>query len=193
MGWTVESSDVLLADRWIHLTRERVVTERGAVLDPYYVLSYPDWAVTVAITADDRIVLVRQYRHGNASQSLELPGGCVDESDATPLDAALRELREETGFGGGRAEYIGSMAANPALQTNRLHVAVLLGAEKLAEPHLEHGEELSVDYLSVEEAVALVTRGGMEQGLHAAALMMALSRIGRLVLSGAKSVGNGEA
>lgn len=192
MAWTIETSEVMLSDRWIHLTRQKVVTEKGAVLDPYYVLTYADWAVTVAITPDDRVVLVRQYRHGTASQSLELPGGCVDQSDATPLHAALRELREETGFGGGRAEYLGSVAANPALQTNRLHIAVLHDAVKVAEPHLEQGEELVVDYLSVDDAVALAASGGMEQGLHAAALLMALSRIGRLVVKDRHSVGNGE-
>ena len=189
--WTTETSEIVISDRWIHLRRERVVTPKGAVLDPYYVLAYPDWAVTVAITPDDRVVLVRQYRHGTASVSLELPGGCLDATDASPLEGALRELREETGYGGGEAEYLGSMAANPALQTNRLHVAVMTGAIRVSDPHLEPGEELSVEYLPVDEAVRLAASGGMEQSLHVAALFMALARIGRLAVAGNESVGNG--
>ncbi len=178
--WTTETSEILISDRWIHLRRERVTTGRGAVLDPYYVLTYPDWAVTIALSEDQRLVMVRQYRHGTASISLELPGGCVDPEDASPLDGAIRELREETGYGGGEAVYLGSLAANPALQTNRIHVTAMLGARRIAEPKLEPGEDLSVELLAVEDAIRLAETGGMEQSMHVAALFLALSRLGRL-------------
>lgn len=180
--WTTETSEIVLSDRWIHVRRERVTTGRGTVLDPYYVLTYPDWAVTVAITPADEVVMVRQYRHGTASVSLELPGGCVDPSDATPLDAALRELREESGYGGGHADYIGGLAANPALQTNRIHVATLMDAVKTTEPHLEPGEDLSVELVPVADALRMAESGGMEQSMHVAALYMGLARLGRLGL-----------
>lgn len=180
--WTTEASEVLIEDRWIHLQKQRVRTPKGAVLDPYYLLTYSDWAVTVAITDADEVVLVRQYRHGTASVSLELPGGCVDPSDETPLHASLRELEEETGYGG-EGRYIGSLAANPALQTNRLHVALMTGAEKRHAPRLEHGEELSTVLMPVADAIALAASGGMEQSMHVAALFMALSHAGRLVPS----------
>ena len=181
-SWTTEERAVLISDRWIHLTRERVVTSKGAVLDPYYVISYTDWAVCVALTPDDRVVLVRQYRHGTGTVSLELPGGCVDPQDPSPHHAALRELSEETGYGGGETTYLGGLAANPALQTNRLHVSIATGVEPLHVQALEPGEELAVVLMPVAEVVALATSGGMEQSMHVAALLMALTRLGRLAL-----------
>ena len=182
-NWTTETSEVVISDRWIHLRRERVTTGRGTVLDPYYVLTYPDWAVAVALTPASEIVMVRQYRHGTANTALELPGGCVDPTDATPLDAALRELREETGYGGGEAVYLGSFAANPALQTNRLQMVVLTNAERLHEPHLEPGEDLTVELVPLADALRLAESGGMEQSMHVAALYVALSRIGLIGLA----------
>ncbi|MBB4063149.1 NUDIX hydrolase [Gellertiella hungarica] len=180
--WTVDRSDIVISDRWIHLRSERVTTGRGAVLDPYYVISYPDWAVCIALTEDDRLVMVRQYRHGTASIAPELPGGCVDPHDPSPAEAAARELMEETGYGGGELVHVGSMAANPALQTNRIQIALMTGARRLAEPQLEPGEELSVELVPLEEALSLAVSGGMEQSMHVAALFAAVAALGRLKL-----------
>ncbi len=181
--WTTDESAVLISDRILHLRRERVTTAKGAVLDPYYIMTYPDWAVTVALTERDELVMVRQYRHGTGTVSLELPGGCVDATDPSALHAAGRELLEETGYGGGKLDYVGSLAANPALQTNRLQVAVMTGARRQAEQALEHGEELSVELVPLREAMDLALSGGMEQSMHVAALFLALSSLGRLHLT----------
>ena len=97
--WTTLDSRLLIEDRWIRLRADRIRTATGAEIAPWYVLDYPDWAVAVAITPDDRLVMVRQWRHAARAWSLELPGGVVDATDASPLDAARRELLEETGYG----------------------------------------------------------------------------------------------
>ncbi|TWF54495.1 NUDIX hydrolase [Neorhizobium alkalisoli] len=95
--WSVLSSETVVKDRWIDLRAETCVTPSGQEIAPYYVLSYPDWVNIVAITADDEIVLVRQYRHGAADVFTEIPGGAVDAGDPDPVAAAKRELLEETG------------------------------------------------------------------------------------------------
>ena len=182
-SWTIERREVVLSDRWIHVESQSVRTARGDVLDPYYVLTYPDWAMCVALTEADELIMVRQYRHGTANVALELPGGCVDPEDASPEEAAARELLEETGYGGGTLVYIGALGANSALQTNRVQIAVMTGARLLAEPHLEPGEELSVECVPLARALELAVDGGMDQSMHVAALFMALARLGRLALS----------
>lgn len=180
--WTVERREVVLSDRWIHVEAQAVRTVRGDLLDPYYVLTYPDWAVCAALTDRDELVMVRQYRHGTGSVALELPGGCVDPEDASPEAAAARELLEETGYGGGTLHHVGSLGANSALQTNRIQIAVMTGARRIASPHLEAGEELSVELVPLADALRLAAGGGMEQSMHVAALFMALSALGRLSL-----------
>jgi 8-oxo-dGTP pyrophosphatase MutT (NUDIX family) len=98
--WTTTHSEILLEDRWIRLRADRLRTQQGVEIAPWYVLDYPDWCVVVALTEDQRLVLVRQWRHGAQSWSLELPGGVIDRTDRDPVAAAQRELQEETGYGG---------------------------------------------------------------------------------------------
>lgn len=181
--WTVERRDLVMSDRWIHVESQTVRTGRGTVLDPYYVLTYPDWAVCLALTEQDELVMVRQYRHGTASIALELPGGCVDPEDRSPEEAAARELLEETGYGGGHLTYIGALGANSALQTNRIQIAMMTGARRIAEPDLEPGEELHVELVPLAQALHMAVAGGMEQSMHVAALFTALAATGRLVLT----------
>jgi ADP-ribose pyrophosphatase len=80
----------------------------------------PDWVNVVAVTKHAEIVLVRQWRHGTEHVTLEIPGGMVDPGEA-PADAAVRELREETGFSGGTVSELGVVEPNPAFMSNRCH------------------------------------------------------------------------
>ena len=111
--WVVEDSRITYADRWLKVRTDRCVSPSGPVIDPFHVLEYPAWVNVVALTPDGEIVLVRQYRHGVQQILLELPAGVVDPND-TPASAALRELREETGFEAEELHLTGSMDAEPA-------------------------------------------------------------------------------
>lgn len=177
--WTVASSRHLLRDRWISLRADDCVTAGGATVAPFYVLEYPDWVQVVAIDADERLILVRQYRHGAAAAMLELPCGGIEPDDADPLAAARRELAEETGHGGGDWRIVASLWPNPANQTNRLHVALATGVRTVVKPASHPSEELELVRLPVGEVVALALAGGLPQAMHVAALALALTAIGR--------------
>lgn len=177
--WKTEARRTVIADRWIDVRAERVVTGKGAVLDPYYIVHYPDWAVCVALTEDDRLVMVRQYRHGTGRAALELPGGMVDAGESGEA-AGPRELLEETGHGGGDIRSLGRFAANPAIQTNYLHVTLMTGARPVAAPKEEAGEEVEIVLLPFAEALAAALDGRMEQSMHVAALLAAAVALGRL-------------
>jgi 8-oxo-dGTP pyrophosphatase MutT (NUDIX family) len=178
--WTTIGSTPLLEDRWIRLRADRLRTAEGLEIAPWYVLDYPDWCVAVALTPDDRLVLVRQWRHGAQCWSLELPGGVIDAADADPLAAARRELREETGYDAASWRYLHAGHANPAIQTNRLHVVLGLGAEPVAAATPEPTETISIELVPVDRVLAGLARGEIGQSMHVGAILLGLAAAGRI-------------
>lgn len=182
--WTTLDSRTLIEDRWIRLRADRLRTAEGVELAPWYVLDYPDWAVVVALTADDRLVLVRQWRHAAQSWCLELPGGVMDPGDADAIVAARRELLEETGHAAAEWRYLYAGYPNPAIQTNRLHVTLATGAHAAAAATPEPGESIGVVLMPVAEVLAGLQRGLIGQAMHVGAIMVGLAAAGRIQLGG---------
>jgi 8-oxo-dGTP pyrophosphatase MutT (NUDIX family) len=182
--WRTVRSETLLKDRWIDLRADHCVTPGGVEISPYYVLSYPDWVHVVAITADDKLVLVRQYRHAAGESLLELPGGAVDPGDASIEDAARRELAEETGFIAARWEWISSLHPNPATHTNRIHGFLALDAERDRAQDLDLGEgDLTVELHDIPAVLVGLQSGLLGQAAHVSLLLLALAAAGRIDLS----------
>lgn len=102
-----------------------------------------DWVNVIALTRDDRIVMLRQFRVGDARVHLEVPGGLIEPGE-DPAVAAARELAEETGYVGGTAELIGQVAPNPALQNNTLYTVQITGVSLDQAPAPDDGEVLAV-------------------------------------------------
>jgi 8-oxo-dGTP pyrophosphatase MutT (NUDIX family) len=180
--WRVLGSTTLLEDRWITLRADRLQTAAGVEIAPWYVLDYPDWAVVVALTGDDRVVLVRQWRHAAQTWSLELPGGVMDATDADAIAAARRELREETGFDATDWRFLYAAHPNPAIQTNRLHVVLATGAYLAGGTALEAGEAMTVEVFRVPDILGIIRAGGIGQSMHVGAILVALDAAGRITL-----------
>jgi 8-oxo-dGTP pyrophosphatase MutT (NUDIX family) len=142
---------------------------RGTERD-FVIIHSADWVNVVAVTVDGRIVLVRQFRFGLNALSLEIPGGVI-EAGEDPLAAGLRELSEETGYGGGRARLLGSVSPNPAIQDNRCHFVLVEGVVPTAPTDWDDDEEIQVSTASVSEALGLARNGGITHSLSIAALM----------------------
>src|SRR5262249_8621073 len=151
---------------WLTLRRDRVRVPTGAVIDEYYVWEYPPWVNVVAVTADDRLVLVRQYRHGLGAAHYEPPAGGVDPADPDPPGAAGRELLEETGYGGGTWSPLLVSSANPGTHSNLTHSFLAVGVAPVAAAAPEATEDLRVSLVPVAETRRLVTSGGVVQALH---------------------------
>lgn len=179
-AWRVAGSRLIHADKWIRLRADSCITPEGAVLDPYYVLEYADWVHVVAVTDDDRLVVNHQYRHGAGCVHLELPGGVMDAADAGPLEAAARELHEETGFRAREFRYITSLSPNSATHTNRIHIVMAEGAYAAGAQSLDAGEEIAVELLPLAEMPSLIGSGAFLQAAHVASLMVALQAMGRM-------------
>ena len=123
-----------------------------------------DWVNVLALTADRQVVLLKQYRPGIDRVCLEIPGGMVDPGEQ-PVEAAVRELLEETGYGGGTAEILASVAPNPAIQNNFLHTVLVSDVTKLAEPKPEGDEVLDVLTVPLTEMRERLVRGEIEHAL----------------------------
>jgi 8-oxo-dGTP pyrophosphatase MutT (NUDIX family) len=137
----------------------------------YAVIHAPDWVNVVAVTPDRRIVLVNQFRFGSDALSLEIPGGTV-EAGEEPLAAGMRELLEETGYGGKDARLLGSVRPNPAIMDNRCHYVLVEGAVPTGPMDWDLDEVIEVSTAPVKEVLAWARTGRITHSLSVAALML---------------------
>jgi ADP-ribose pyrophosphatase len=136
----------------------------------FYVIESVNWVNVVALTRDAKLVMIEQYRHGSNTVELEIPGGMIDPDDASPLEAGLRELREETGYEGLQAEVIGQIYANPAIISNICSTVLVRDCELRHAVQLDHGEDLATRLVDVAEIPNLVRSGRIGHSLVAVAL-----------------------
>ena len=167
--WKVLESEYLVRRPWLTARRDRLELPDGRIIPEYYVLEYPDWVNVIAITKDGQFVMERQYRHAARKISLELPCGAMEEGE-TPLEAAQRELLEETGFGGGQWKKLMELSPNPSAMINTTHCFLAIGVEKIAEQHLDETEELSVLFMTKEEVKRMLNENQICQALMVAPL-----------------------
>ena len=139
------------------------------------VLDVPDWVTIAAVTPDNRIVVVRQYRFGAAEFTTELTAGLVNPGEPH-RDAALRELREETGYTSDDWVYLGWVQPNPAYQNNRLHQWLARGVRQTEPCQLDEGEDIEVSQHSMDEIRRDVAEGRFRNSLA----LLSLSRITNL-------------
>jgi 8-oxo-dGTP pyrophosphatase MutT (NUDIX family) len=178
--WTVLGSRRLIEDRWMRLRADRLRNASGVELSPWYVLDYPDWAVVVALTPDDRMVLVRQFRPGAGAAILELPGGMMEPAESDPIAAARREFAEETGYAAASFRPVSVLPNDPAHAGNRIHVVLAEGAAPAAAQRLDTGEEITVEALPVATVLAGLAAGLVGNAAHAGGILLALRLAGRI-------------
>lgn len=177
--WVVEDSKITYQDEWLKVRTDRCRSGRGRLIDPFHVLEYPAWVNVVALTPEGGVVLVEQYRHGVHKILRELPAGIVEKED-TPRSAAMRELREETGYEAAEWRDLGSMDANPATQTNKSWSFLAINANHVGRQQLDATEDIEVRVEPFLEFAERVIRGDIElQGLHLAGAHAAIWHIVR--------------
>src|SRR5215210_8098817 len=113
MEWKVLESEYLFKQPWFTVRKEKCELPNGKIMQAYYTLEYPTWVTAFALTKENKVVLVKQYRHGLNVISIETPGGVMDAGES-PETAIARELKEETGFEFQSFEHLGKISANPA-------------------------------------------------------------------------------
>lgn len=174
--WQKLSTRYLVKERWATLRVDTCKLQNGEVKDDYYVLEYPDWVNAIALTKENKIIMVRQYRHAADIISLEVPGGVID-GDEGPEVAIKRELLEETGYSFESCELITTMYPNPATSTNRTFTYLMKGGVKTHEQHLDDHEILNVEEYTIEEVKQFLKDNKIDQSLHVAALFYGLMKL----------------
>ena len=169
-AWKTVSSKYLFRRPWLTVRCEDMLLPNGNHIPEYYILEYPDWVNTIAITKDGKFVFVRQYRPGLGRTSYELCAGVCDKEDASPLVSAQRELWEETGYGKGNWQEYMVISANPSTHTNLTHCFLATNVEPIDHQHLEDTEDLSVHLLTFEEVKQLLENNEIMQSLNTAPL-----------------------
>ena len=169
MKWKTLSQKYLIEKPWLTARVDKVQLPTGVIIDEYYVLEYPDWVNTIAITKDGKFVFVRQYRYAIGKTVNELCAGVVEMGE-DPMDAAKRELMEETGFGGGNWQGWMTISANPSTHTNLTHCYLATDVEPLGKQHLDQGEDLEPRIFSREEVLDMLQKGEIWQALMVAPL-----------------------
>lgn len=169
--WEVIDTVYLHRKPWLTMRQDRVLLSSGRVIEDYYVQEYPPWVNVLAITGDRHAVLIRQYRHGIGQVHYELPAGVHDRPGESILEAARRELLEETGYSGGTWTLWMELSANPALQNNISYTFLAEGVVSTNMQELDETEEITVHTMPVEELGRIALEGGMIQALHIAPVL----------------------
>jgi len=131
----------------------------------YYYLDSGDWINIVALTREGKVVLIRQFRIGLNDVVLETPGGMVEPEDGSPLEAAKRELLEETGFASEDFELIGTSHPNPAIQNNAIWFFLARDAARRSGQNLDPGEDIEVEAVDLKDVDRLIDSGRITHAL----------------------------
>jgi 8-oxo-dGTP pyrophosphatase MutT (NUDIX family) len=180
LKWKILSSEYLFDDLWFKVRKDICEAPSGKIIDPYYVYEFPEWATAFALTEDNKVIIVKQYRHPIEEVIVELPGGCVDDNDKDFQTAIARELLEETGYIFTSYESLGKISANPSTNTNWMHMFLAKGGKKIAEQKLDHNEEIIVELITIEELKKLVRENKIVQSMHITCILYALEKLSEL-------------
>ncbi|MBP9021387.1 MAG: NUDIX hydrolase [Syntrophobacterales bacterium] len=166
--WELVSSAIDRSYRVFGLRTDKARSPRTGEVHEFFVLEAPSWVNVIPLTADDRVVLVRQYRHGIRAETLEIPGGLVEKGD-TPEEAARRELREETGHEGTELTFLGAVHPNPAIQNNLCYTYLAEGVRPVGDLRQDDGEDIEVVFHSLSEIPTLIRKKEITHALVIAA------------------------
>ncbi len=162
--WKVIKSKKDTSYRVFSIRTDTAQSPRNGSIYDFYILESNPWVNVIPLTADENVILVKQYRHGIRDLTLEIPGGLVDDGD-TPEQAAWRELAEETGYGAKEMISLGAVHPNPAIQNNLCYTFLAKGAYKAGKQHQDTAEDIEVIIRPLEAIPEMIKKGEITHSL----------------------------
>ena len=168
--WPKVSSKPLGDFRIFSIRADEKISPRTGLPHDFFIIDCVHWVNVIAVTPQQELIMVEQFRHGSNTVELEIPGGTMDAGDASPVHTAVRELREETGYEGEGARIVGQIYPNPAIMSNTCYTVLVEHCALRHETQLDSGEDLLTRLVPVSEFPALVKTGKIRHSLVAVAL-----------------------
>src|ERR1700690_2381835 len=141
--WKIVGSTPIGDFRIFKLRSDVKVSPRTGKEHDFYVLDSVNWVNIIAVTPDQKLVMVEQYRHGSNTVELEIPGGMMDAGETDPVKTAVRELREETGYAGENARLLGKIFSNPAILNNVTYTVLIENCRLRHGVEFDYAEDLA--------------------------------------------------
>jgi len=177
--WKILNSHNVFQHVWYTLRQDTVQLPDGRIIDDYFVSVRRDVVLIFALTPDQQIPLVRQYKHGAQKTLLELPGGYIDNGEP-PLGAAQRELLEETGYAADALQLLAQVHGDPTKDTNTFYLYLAKNVVKVQEQSLDHTEDITVELIPLDQIRQLLLAGAIHVAGSIATIYLALERLGQL-------------
>ena len=163
--WEILSREQVEDFRIFQIQKRRVRSPRTGDIKDAQVIQCSDWVLVLALTAQEEVVMVNQYRHGVEQVCLELPGGLVDPNDDSPDVSAGRELLEETGYKAGKLSCIGECFPQPAILSNKCYFYLAEDVEAVQTQHLDVGEDIEIVNIPIKSIPARIASKEIYHGM----------------------------
>lgn len=163
--WQRKGSEQVADCRVFRVRRDRSTSTRDEGREhDFYVIESPDWVNVVALTPEEEVVLIEQYRHGSGEIILEIPGGMVDAGE-TPRESAARELLEETGYAPRELLLLGRARPNPAIQDNWIYTFLARDVTFKSAPAFDSTEHVVSRLVPLASVPRLIADGRITHAL----------------------------
>lgn len=167
-SWTIETEDVLLDVKpYLRVTRQHVVTDQGTHVEDYYQVEFPDFVIMCALTPDQQIITLWQYKHGARCYGLTFPAGLIEPGEPAE-DAVRRELLEETGYRAGAVRFLGRCAVSGNQGCGFAHLYVVTDCIRIAEPCSGDLETMDLKLMSTDAVDTAIRDGAVSVLPHLA-------------------------
>ncbi len=176
MKWKSLESKQVFKSGLVSIDQEKCEMPDGRIMPSYYILRFPEWVNIVPITRDNKIVLIKQYRHATGQIHWEVPGGAVNRGEDPKL-GALRELEEETGYTTQNIEQVAENFPNPALQDNKIYTFLAIDCAVKGPQNLDPFEDIEVELMDVSRLRKALEDGMFNHNIVVASLYQCLKHI----------------